>query len=65
MKPCRTDDGEIGNRNAFLPMSITSTVTPHTEMFNDLLKLAVESGVVAVEHAPSGRLEDVFRAVAA
>ena len=26
-------------------MSITSTVTPHTEMFNDLLKLAVDSGV--------------------
>src|SRR5215212_4239005 len=45
MKPCRTDDGEIGNRNAILPMSITATVTPHTEMFNDLLKLAVDSGV--------------------
>src|SRR5688572_29057966 len=45
MKPCRTDDGEIGIRNAFLPMSSTATVTPHTEMFNDLLKLAVDSGV--------------------
>jgi twitching motility protein PilT len=45
MKPCRTDDGEIGNRNAFLPMSTTSTITPHTEMLNDLLKLAVDSGV--------------------
>src|SRR5688500_11447738 len=45
MKPCRTNDGEIGNRNAFLPMSPAGTVTPHTEMFNDLLKLAVDSGV--------------------
>ena len=26
-------------------MSTTATVTPHTEMFNDLLKLAVDSGV--------------------
>ena len=45
MKPCRTNDGEIGNRNAFLPMSSAAAVTPHTEMFNDLLKLAVDSGV--------------------
>src|ERR1700752_1459423 len=45
MKPCRQDDGEIGNSNAFLPMSITTTVTPHTEMLNDLFKLAVDSGV--------------------
>lgn len=45
MKPCEADDGKIGMRNAFLPMSTTSAVTPHTEMFNDLLKLAVESGV--------------------
>ena len=26
-------------------MSTAVTVTPHTEMFNDLLKLAVDSGV--------------------
>jgi twitching motility protein PilT len=42
MKPCGTNDGEIRNRNAFLPMP---TATPHTEMINDLLRLAVESGV--------------------
>src|ERR1041384_7587065 len=32
-------------RNAFLPMPPTATVTAHTEMINDLLKLAVDSGV--------------------
>jgi len=45
MKPCRTDDGELPNRNAFLPMSTSTTPTPHSEIFNDLLKLAVDSGV--------------------
>lgn len=45
MLPCETQHGEIGNRQRFFPMSSPPTVTPHTEIFNDLLKLAVESGV--------------------
>jgi len=45
LEPCGTDDGELGNRNAFLPMSTTEIINTHTEMFNDLLKLAVDSGV--------------------
>ena len=39
------DDGEILTSQRFLPMTTTDDVTPHTEMINDLLKLAVESGV--------------------
>ncbi|MDB6169204.1 MAG: twitching motility protein [Verrucomicrobia bacterium] len=53
---------KYGIRNAFLPMA-----TPHTEMINDLLKLAVESGasdIVIKSNKPgyvrlSGRLKPV------
>src|SRR4051812_42982649 len=45
MKPCPSDHGEIGNPQRFSTRSTMATVTPHTEMINDLLKLAVESGV--------------------
>jgi twitching motility protein PilT len=45
MKPCGTKHGELGNRQRFFPMSLPPHLTPHTEIFNDLLKLAVESGV--------------------
>src|SRR4051812_17592265 len=45
MKPCSSEHGEIGNPQRFFTHMPTATVTPHTEMINDLLKLAVESGV--------------------
>src|ERR1035437_4871536 len=42
MLPCGTQHGELENPQRFFPMP---TLTPHTEMMNDLLKLAVDSGV--------------------
>src|SRR5882672_6167090 len=45
MKPCSSDHGEIRNPQRFFTLSAMATVTPHTEMINDLLKLAVDSGV--------------------
>src|SRR5207249_7578684 len=44
-KPCRTDHVEIGNPQRFFTHMLTATITAHTEIINDLLKLAVDSGV--------------------
>ena len=45
MLPCGTEHGEIGNPQRFFTRPPMPNVTPHTEMINDLLKLAVDSGV--------------------
>src|ERR1043165_9770042 len=45
MQSCPPSQSERGDRQCFFPNMPTATVTPHTEMMNDLLKLAVESGV--------------------
>ncbi|MEN9635729.1 MAG: hypothetical protein RL077_4133 [Verrucomicrobiota bacterium] len=67
MKPCGTDDREISNRNAFLPVPPFQNVTPHTEILNDLLRLAVDSGAsdVIIKGSKAGffRLGGSLRAV--
>jgi twitching motility protein PilT len=64
MLPCGTQQGEIENPQRFFPMP---AVTPHTEIINELLKLAVESSasdVIIKSNKPgyvrlSGKLKPV------